>query len=198
MVYSAQLNPLSNIIRPHTWVATLLSGIVVLALTGNALAAVFCPHMSGRECCVKTVPAQPGQSANTEHNHSHHADMSDMDMSDAAMDMSDAPAEVNASRTEAENDLESDVTLPAGAEQIAEAVTGTNEPCSHCMMHSQTNSNYSFRAAIENSPSYQIIAEPPLELSILVSTTPRFVEVHDHGPPGLLAPLYVLVSSFRI
>src|SRR5215510_15757470 len=93
------LNPVSNIIiRPHTWVATLLSGVVVLALTGNALAAVFCPHMSGRQCCVKAVTAQPDQSANREHNHIHHADM---DMSDEAMDMSDAPAETNASRTEA-------------------------------------------------------------------------------------------------
>jgi len=185
--------------RPHKWVATLLSGIVVLALTGNALAALFCPHTSGGQCCVKAVPAQPGHSAKMEHDHSHHAEMSDMDMSDEAMDMSDAQTgEAHASRTESDNSLANDATLPAGDEQTTEAITQPTEPCSHCMMHSQTSSNYPLRAVTENNPSYQIIAETPLELSILVSPTPRFVEVHDHGPPGSSSPLYILVSSLRI
>ena len=199
VLYSAQLNPLSKIIRPHKWTATLLSGVVVLALTGNALAAALCPHMSGRQCCVKAVTAQLGQSASIEHDHNHHAEMSDMDMSDETMEMSDAQiGDANVSPADAENDLASNATRPGGDQKTLEAVTEPNQPCSHCMLHSQTSPNYSLRAAIESSPSYQIIAEVPLELSILVSPPPRFVEVHDHGPPGSLAPLYVLVGSFRI
>jgi hypothetical protein len=173
--------------------------MVVLALIGNALAAVFCPHMSGRQGCFKVVSAQHGQTAKMEQDHRHDAEMSEMDMSDEAMDMSDdQPGAPNVSRTETENDLESNAMLPSGDEHPAKAVTQPNEPCSHCMMHSQTNSTYSLRAAIETSPSYQTIAEAPIEISNPVSPTPRLVEVHDHGPPGSSAPLYVLVSSFRI
>ena len=164
----------------------------MLALTGNALAAVFCPHMSGRECCVKS-PAQTGQSADKSHIQSQHDEMSDMDMSHEATDMAEAQT------AEANGSPESNATLTASDEQIVESVTPANEPCSHCMMHSQTNATYSLRAAIDNSPSYQIsAADGRPEISSPLSPTTLSGEVHDHGPPGSSAPLYVLVSSFRI
>jgi len=195
----AQLNPVSHIVRPHRLATTLLSAVVALALTGNALVTVFCPHMSGRQCCVKAAPAQP-QSAKVEDNHSHNAEMSEMDMSDEAMDMSEAQTgAANSSRSESDSSLADYATQPAGDEQTTEVITRPTEPCSHCMMHSQTDSNYSLRAAIDNSHSYEsIAADGPAEILALLSPTPRCAEVYDHGPPGSSAPLYVLVRSFRI
>lgn len=186
-------------IRRNRWAAALLSAVVVLALTGNALAPVFCPHMSGRQCCVKAVP-QPGQSVGMEHNHSHHDEMTDMDMSDHAMDMTEGQmGEASAPPTESDFNLKNNASSREGGDQLAEAITLPYEPCSHCMMHSQINQNYSLRAAIDNGASYQIIAaEAPLEELTSVSPTLTFVEVHDHGPPGSSAPLYVIISSFRI
>jgi hypothetical protein len=176
----------------------LLSAIATVALSGNALAAVFCPHMSGGHCCIKSVDSQPRASAGMDHNHMHQVDMSEMGMSDDAMDMSGAQPDDSASLVESEIDSLNSHTRASDEENL-ESVTQPNDPCSHCMMHSQTNSNYSLRAGIENSASYQIIAAgTATTLSTPASPTPKLVEVHDHGPPGSIAPLYVLVSSFRI
>jgi hypothetical protein len=182
-------------IKPHRWAATLLSTIVTLALTGNAMAAAFCPHMSGRQCYTKSNAVQPEVPAGMDHQHMHHAEMPEMEM-----DMAGAQIrEVDASLSESENVQANNDNPPALDETTVAAITLPNDRCSHCMMHSRTTSNYLLRAAIENSPSYQILAaEAPLELSTPSSPTPGFVEVHDHGPPGSSAPLYVLVSSFRI
>ncbi len=182
-------------LMPHNlrrrWVVALLSAAVMLALTVNAMATAFCSHLNGGQCCVKTAPAPSGQSANPEHHHNHHAEMSDMDTSDAAMDMSEVQT--------ARDNVESESILPAGIEQTGEAITQPVESCFHCLIHSQTNSNNSSRVAIENRPANPtIVGDAPAPFLIPSSPNPRFVEVHDHGPPGLSAPLYVLVSSFRI
>jgi len=175
-----------------------MSVITMLALAGNALAAVFCPHSSGRQCCLRSLATQPEEPAGMSHNHSHDADMSKMDMSDDAMEMSGAQTDDTASRLGSEVSF-SNTSNGVSDEENSEAIRQPNDQCSHCMIHSQTNLNYSLRPAIENSASDQIIAaDVRIELSIPGAAAPGFIEVHDHGPPGSLAPLYVLVSSFRI
>jgi len=175
-----------------------LSAIVTLALTGSAMAGFFCPHLSGGHCCIKSFDSHREESAGMDHNHMHHAEMPEMDMSDDAMDMSGGSPDDSASPVELQISNLNSLT-GAGDEDSSESVTQPNNPCPHCMMHSQTNSKYSLRAAMENSASYQIIAaDTAIELSTPASPGPRLVEVHDHGPPGSVSPLYILVSSFRI
>ena len=187
-------------IKRARWAAALMSVITMVALAGNAMAAAFCPHMSGRQCCLRSVATQPGEPADMRHNHnhSHDADMSEMDMSDDALEMSGAQTDDTALRLGAKVSF-SNTSNGVSEEENSEAIRQPNDPCSHCMIHSQTNLNYSLRPAIENSASDQIIAaDVRIELSIPGAAAPGFIEVHDHGPPGSLAPLYVLVSSFRI
>src|SRR5262249_13031235 len=108
---------------------------------------------------------------------------------DSHMDMEDTSAPLP---------IELATTLPIGEDNV-EAITLPNEPCSHCMMHSQSTSNLSLRVAAQSSTCYQLLAvDGPTTVEMVVSPFPTFVELHDHGPPDSGAPLYVLVSSFRI
>src|SRR5262245_29024076 len=91
---------MSHRIRRPGWSVALLSAMVTLALTGNTMAAFFCPHMSGGHCCIKSVDPQRRDSAGMNLNHMHHAEMSEMDMSDDAMDMSGGPPDDSASPVE--------------------------------------------------------------------------------------------------
>ncbi len=184
------------VIRQRRSVAALLSALIVLALSINAMAGVFCAHGFGlRNCCPSTssqhkhdedgsVPAEAG-----------HEDM-DMssDMSDDQMD------DANASTTEYDIHLAGANLQTAFTEQNnGEAITQPNEPCSHCMMHSQSSSNSSLKVAVQNAPSYEVIAaDGSTDLIIPSSPSQTFLELHDHGPPGSSPPLYILVSSFRI
>jgi len=125
--------------------------------------------------------------------------MSGMDMSDDAMSMSEAQMpEADASSNASYKDSLRDISPSADDEETGEAITQPTEPCSHCMMHSQTNSNNSLRVAVDNGSFCQIVAADVQPLVLTSPQTATSIDVHDHGPPGLTAPVYVLVSSFRI
>jgi len=81
----------------------------------------------------------------------------------------------------------------------SEAVTEPNEPCSHCMMHSRSEANAPLGVILSQNNSNQV--NPADCATRIVKSLPSaltFLELHDHGPPGSSAPLYVLVSAFRI
>ncbi|HMH44845.1 MAG TPA: hypothetical protein VK557_15245 [Pyrinomonadaceae bacterium] len=132
-------------------------------------------------------------------NHPDHTQMSEMDMQDMSMDMSDArmndatsPPENNSTNTG-----ESQVT---GDEQPpSEAITQPTEPCSHCMMHSQSGASAPLIVVTQDSNSYQAVpAASVIRVGKTLSSALTFLDVHDHSPPGSSARLYVLVNAFRI
>jgi hypothetical protein len=81
---------------------------------------------------------------------------------------------------------------------VAGTITGPNESCSHCMMHSQTPANSPSPASGVNNSTPQIVPAAGIAEPTQVSWPLTFVDVHDHGPPGLNSPRYVLNSTFRI
>ena len=187
--------------RKSNAIGALLCGIVILAMWGNALAGVFCPHMSGGKCCFsnqshprstsvdcQAAPAAAGM-------HMEHERMSDKDMEDGSMAMDDTRIASAGSPPEPPPAVDAE-TAPSASD--TEAITTGDEPCSHCLMHSRTSERFPI-SAILNVHSDQV-ASPDTTLATLNPETvlQASVELHDHSPPGSAAPLYVLMSTFRI
>ena len=78
-------------------------------------------------------------------------------------------------------------------------ITDPQESCSHCMMHPQSGVNSpSAPIVVNNSASHDIVPAASSIVSALVTSPRIFIDVHDHGPPGLNSSRYILNSSFRI
>src|SRR5215475_12075398 len=109
-------------IKRARWAAALMSVITMVALAGNAMAAAFCPHMFGRQCCLRSVATQPGEPAGMRHNHNH---------SDDALEMSGAQTDDTALRLGAKVSF-SNTSNGVSEEENSEAIRQPNDPCSHC------------------------------------------------------------------
>ena len=183
-----------------------LSALVVVGMWSNAMAAIFCPHMSGGSDSCLTQNAKvlhsdraSDASSSMHRNHMHHTQMSEMDMQDMTMDMSDMRMDEPTLPPEKESVMNEALQFARDTQEGSEAITQPNEPCSHCMMHSRSGASYPLKSAVQNSFSTQIIAvESIAGTKNSVPSCLTLVDLHDHSPPGSSAPLYVLVSSFRI
>ena len=185
--------------RKSNAVGALLCGIIILAMWGNALAGVFCPHMSGGKCCLPDHSHLPSTTADcqavplVEHRHMEHERMSDME--DGSMAMGDTRIASAESSPEPPQVVDAE-TAPSASD--TEAITTGDEPCSHCMMHSRTGERFPISAILHVNSDQ--VASPDTTLATLNPETvlQASVELHDHSPPGSAAPLYVLMSTFRI
>src|SRR5438132_4163043 len=179
-----------------------LSALVVIGMWSNAIAAVFCPHMSGSSdhCLMQSShPHSHGSVADpqTSMEHMDHTQMSEVDTRDTTMDMSDMRMDQPTLPPEKESVMNEG--FARDAQESSEAITQPNEPCSHCMMHSRSGASYPLKSAVQNSFSTQIIAvESIAGTKSSVPSCLTLVDLHDHSPPGSSAPLYVLGSSFGI
>jgi hypothetical protein len=193
-------------IQHHRLVPAVLTRLIVLSMWGNAMAAVFCPHMMGKsDCCLMQMSPSHSHdrvsesSTSSPHDHMDHMNMSDMDMPDMSMDdmkMHDATASQQTER-DLLNDGELEIT--ANTQLPLEVITQPNEPCSHCMMHSRSGASFPVSIAGQSNASSQIAAADAVAATLKsVSSSLTFVELHDLSPPASSAPLYVLVSAFRI
>ncbi len=125
--------------------------------------------------------------------------MSEMDMQDMTMDISDMRVDEPTLPPENESVMNEALQFARDAQEGSEAITQPNEPCSHCMMHSRSAASYPLKSAVQNSFSTQIVAvESGAGTKNSVPSCLTLVDLHDHSPPGSSAPLYVLVSAFRI
>ena len=187
-------------IKNSKWAAAPLTAIVIMALWGNALAAVFCPHMSGGKCCFTLQPHIHSEGGSRDDSAAepvpeHHGQMCDMESEDSPMDMAHAHDAVPESAIDFQPII---VTDAARVYSNVEAVTQANDPCSHCMMHSR---------AVDRFPT-SLVAGIGADTSVLTNTGATSlgslsavhapVELRDHSPPGSRTPLYGLVGSFRI
>jgi hypothetical protein len=192
-------------IRHSKLVPTALSALIVLGMWSNAMAALSCPHMIGSsDCCLRQETKAHSQARASDSGTSmpcdmDHEQMSDMAGQDMSMDMADMQMDDATSQPDSDTGNKGTFQFTPNAQASAEAVTQPYEPCPHCMMHSRSTANFPFKAPVQNSTTYQIVAADIG--GRIVNAAPSaltFVELHDHGPPGSNAPLYVLVSAFRI
>ena len=189
---------------PKSKALAVLSALVVVGMWSNAIAAVFCPHMMGSSdhCLMQSSHAHSHGSvrnAQISMEHMDHTQMSEMDVRDMTMDMSDMRTGNATSPPENDSVKNEALQFERDAQGGYEAITQPNEPCSHCMMHSRSGADFPFRAAVRQSTTYQGIAAHTTARIVNTGTSSlTFLDLHDHGPPGSSAPLYVLVNAFRI
>ena len=82
----------------------------------------------------------------------------------------------------------------------AYALGQPTKPCSHCAVHSGSNSDvFSLRDA--DGPRRSADLTVPVTVSTVVPvdtySTP-VITLRDHGPPGEFTPRYILINIFRI
>src|ERR1043166_1988729 len=188
-----------SLIRNSKWAAAPLTALMIAAMWGNALSAVFCPHMRGRKCCFVDQTHVHSQSA-PRHEvpgaaHVHHQQMSDMEMEDGSVDTDASPPVLPNSELKAQQIGDVEATQ---SDSDRQAVTSGDEPCSHCMMHSRYPDRFPI-TFVENSSAHRIVMADSSRASLdFDQPAHAFVELRDHSPPGSNAPLYVLTSAFRI
>lgn len=128
--------------------------------------------------------------------HEHHRDMA---MSD--MDQEELPVVASTtSEAEADNLSIADIQpFRVFDPLVADTITDSQKSCSHCMMHSESGVNSpSAPMVLNNSAPHGIVAAASSIVWASVASSLTFVDVHDHGPPGLNSSRYILNSSFRI
>src|SRR5437016_7426772 len=148
---------------PKSKALAVLSALVVVGMWANAIAAVFCPHMSGssNHCLMESSPPHShgsGADPQTSMEHMDHTQMSEMDMQDMTMDMSDMRMDQPTLPPENESVMNEALQFARDAQESSEAITQPNEPCSHCMMHSRSGASYPLKSAVPNNFSTQIVA----------------------------------------
>ena len=180
--------------------SSLLCGLLFLAVWTNLLAYALCPHRSGTSHpCFKEE--SPLLSANAPHEHHTGMQMSDMDMQDMTMEDTSAtePGNAESSELTSSDYRNADIRDFSRFDPIiAGAITQPNESCSHCMMDSQAPANSQLPASLVSNSVPQIVPAAAIVVVTQVQSALTFVDVHDHGPPGLNSPRYVLNSAFRI
>ena len=173
-------------INEHRALLPALCGLVFLALWNNAVVWTFCPHLNARphHCFSEELSDMSADSATMGHKHHH-----EMAMNEQAMPLEYATRDYSAG-----GDIK-----PSTEQLLSIVITESPESCSHCMMHSPSAVNSpSILIVVNNSGSHGMV--PAASMTLLASVASRldFVDVHDHGPPGLSSSRYILNSSFRI
>lgn len=184
-------------IYEHRALLPVLCGLVFLALCNNTVFWTFCPHLNARSrhCVTQESSSSPHINANNgtmSHEHEGGMEMSDMDEEEPPFEAS-TTAEAKTSNL---SDIES---FPGFDPLLAVTITDAQESCSHCMMHPQSGVNtMSAPIVVNNSTSHDIVPAASGIVSASLASPLTFVDVHDHGPPGLNGSRYILNSSFRI
>jgi len=174
----------------------------------NVLSAALCPHLRGMSCSVAQNENHPSNHVMSQtrtgnaqglmtHAHMHCTDsqMGDMDMPEMSVSEASTP--------ESKPD-ELELALPATpisslSKTVRQAITPESESCPYCMMHSQADAAISSAISNPSNSTRNVIAgQCCLQIVELVCPGPGQRNLHDHGPPGLPTPRYVLNSVFRI
>jgi len=126
--------------------------------------------------------------------HEHHGDMAMPEMEE------EEEASEGASTAETSNLSITDLGPFSGFDAlVSEAITDSQESCSHCMMHSESGPRSSSTAMVlSSSAPHDIVAAASSVVWSSVASPLTLVDVHDHGPPGLNSSRYILNSTFRI
>jgi hypothetical protein len=194
---------------------TSLALLLVMASLGHVLAAAFCPHAFGHECCfAKTARHTHSSSPGHENMAVHHMHMDDMSMDSMnmnCMNMGDMPMDATSMDRMGMNDMEIDAAIvdlslpfspPAFTGQaVANRLGQPVESCVHCLGHS----------GIANAPVSSVSRsnESGKEIESVLLPVSKFLDrpalaqaqiglPREHAPPGTRAPRHILISVFLI
>ena len=193
-----------RIIRLRKTLFALLIGAILLSMWSSSVAALFCPHMIGGDCCIPQKPESGSHHPDSNlASSTTHDNMDDMQVSEREMDTSPSDMKMDDTSTSLptlDPDLSYNVGSQTGNEVIAAAISKGRGPCSHCEMHSRSTITFPVSVSGQASVSRQIIARDADTATLKTDPfVPRFFELHEHGPPGSSAsPVYILIGTFRI
>src|SRR5262245_30016488 len=186
-------------IHEYRALSPVLCGLVFLAVWNNTILWTFCPHLSAksRHCLTRESSSPSHINANSRTmSHEHYSDMAMSDMDEEGM-----PFEASTTAETRTGSLSITDVQPAPVFDplLAETITDSQESCSHCVMHSQSGANSpSAPVVLNNSASHDIVAAASGIVWASVASPLNFVDIHDHGPPGLNSSRYILNGAFRI
>src|SRR2546430_2968218 len=107
----------------------------------SSIAALFCPHMMGGDCCIAQEPESGSHHPNSNLALSTtHDGMDLMHMSEMEMDISPSDMKMDDTSTSLltlDPDLSYNVVSQTGNEAIAATISKGCGSCSHCEMHSR-------------------------------------------------------------
>src|SRR5215510_2647253 len=133
-------------IHEHRTLLPVVCGLVFLALCNNLILCTFCPHWSVRShhCLTKESLLSSDTSAGrATMSHEHHGDMAMPEMEE------EEEASEGASTAETSNLSITDLGPFSGFDAlVSEAITDSQESCSHCMMHSESGPRSSSTAMV--------------------------------------------------
>ena len=193
-----------RIIRLRKTLFALLISAILLSMWSSSIAALFCPHMMGGDCCITQKPESGSHHPESNLASSTTRDnMDDMHMSEMEMDISPSDMKMDDTSTSLltlDPDLSYNVVSQTGNEAIAATISKGRGPCSHCEMHSRSTITFPVSVSGQASVSRQIIARDADTATLKTDPfVPQFFELHEHGPPGSSAsPVYILINAFRI
>lgn len=185
-------------IHEYRTLLPVLCGLVFIAVWNNTIFWTFCPRQgaSSHHCLTgkSASPSRLNANSRTMSNEYHRdMEMSEMDEEEVSCDGS------TTSETKTGNLSLADP--PAFDPLRANTIKGSQGSCSHCIMHSQSDANSPGPTVLNNSASqasHGIVAAACNNVWASVASAATFVDIHDHGPPGLNSSRYILNSSFRI
>ena len=193
-----------RIIRLRKTLFALLISATLLSMWSSSIAALFCPHMMGGDCCITQKPESGSHHPESNLASSTTRDnMDDMHMSEMEMDISPSDMKMDNTSTPLST-LDPDLSYNVGSQTDNEVISATvskeRGPCSHCEMHSRATITFPVSVSGQASVSRQIIARDVDTATLKTDPfVPQFFELHEHGPPGSSAsPVYILINAFRI
>jgi hypothetical protein len=188
---------------------TTLALLLMLSSFGHVLAAAFCPHALGRECCLVNGTTHRASSSShesiaSEHEHGMSMPGLSMDaMSEDQLAMADTSMDHAAMNETMIDEDASPQFSPAarGEEAVDNKLDGPVTSCAHCLGHSDiANAPVSFVSVSEQygkeySPAWLPVSRFQPRPAI---RSPQIWLPGQHAPPDRGVPRHILISVFLI
>lgn len=181
---------------------TTLALLLVMGSLGHVFAAMFCPRMSGHDCCLKVARHESHRAGI--HEHMHGMDMDGMSEA-SAMDGREMPDMPNIVADVANRDSHATEEMPqmatASGFVLANKLGPPEEACSHCLGHlGFPNAPItSASGADQTNKGFRVVTSSVSKFLVGPSLTLERIGLpEEHAPPVALVPRYVLINLFLI
>ena len=186
---------------------TSLALLLMLSSFGHVLAATFCPHALGRECCLVKTSSHTSISSTSENPGLHHMHGISMDgMNEDDLVRADTSVDHMAMNDMMIDEATVDVSIPFSLPTLIERVVENKfdqpvESCSHCLSHSGiVNAPVSFVSVSDQSgKEFGSVLLPVSRFPVRPAMASAQIWLPgQHAPPDRGVPRYILMNVFLI
>jgi hypothetical protein len=186
---------------------TSLALLLMLSSFGHVLAAAFCPHALGRECCAVKTSSHASSSSTSENPGLHHMRGMSMDgMNEDDLVRADTSVDHMAMNDMMIDEATVDVSIPFSRPALCEEGVENKfdqsvESCSHCLSHSGiVNAPVSFVSVSDQSgKEFGAVLLPVSRFPVRPAMASAQIWLPgQHAPPDRGVPRHILISVFLI